>query len=522
MFLLYLNILVITNFLSAQECPPADTLFINQSQNLWNIPTENNWNNIEVMTWNIENFPINNNTISYVYEIITDLLPDIIGFQEINDLSAYSTLENSLPAYEFITSGTGLALAIRRDVIEINNWTTLFSGYGYEFAWRYPLKVELSWTCGNSSITFEIINIHLKSGGSNSDFERRLESCQLLSDYINESANQNIIILGDFNDEITDQQNNNSLWPLISNNSINFTTASIANIDEYATYPSWPSFIDHIAVTNGIYDQATNETIKTIRVDDYTGYSFYHNNISDHRPVVWSFSTDNVDLGSGLVINEIMQNPTFVSDILGEWIEITNISDTTINLNGLMISDNDGESHIINSLLIIESGEYIVLGSNSDYNSNGFISVDYEYNNFTLSNLWDEIILSHPSGLIIDQIAYDNGLTFPDENGRSMSLISPSLDNSSGENWSASQNELDSGDYGTPGFENFSDAECDPNGDINNDTILNILDIILLSNYILYTEGIDFSDFQICVSDINQDLIINILDIIQLIYNILN
>ena len=92
--------------------------------------------------------------------------------------------------------------------------------------------------------------------------------------------------------------------------------------------------------------------------------------------------------------------------------------------------------------------------------------------------------MSHPSGLIIDQIAYDNGLTFPDENGRSMSLISPSLDNSSGENWSASQNELDSGDYGTPGFENFSDIECDPNGDINNDTILNILDIILLSNYI--------------------------------------
>ena len=45
-----------------QECPP-DTISINPMQNIWEIPSENHWNEIEVMTWNIKNFPISNNTI---------------------------------------------------------------------------------------------------------------------------------------------------------------------------------------------------------------------------------------------------------------------------------------------------------------------------------------------------------------------------------------------------------------------------------------------------------------------------
>ena len=79
-----------------QECPPSDTLSINPAQNMWNIPMENNWDEIEVMTWNIKDFPISNNTIDYVNEIITDLTPDIIAFQEINNTSAFNTLANGI------------------------------------------------------------------------------------------------------------------------------------------------------------------------------------------------------------------------------------------------------------------------------------------------------------------------------------------------------------------------------------------------------------------------------------------
>ena len=40
-----------------QVCPPSDTLSINIEQNNWNIENINSWDELEIMTWNIENFP---------------------------------------------------------------------------------------------------------------------------------------------------------------------------------------------------------------------------------------------------------------------------------------------------------------------------------------------------------------------------------------------------------------------------------------------------------------------------------
>ena len=188
----YCNIILFLTLFSwvfMQECPPSDTLSIDPIQNMWNIPMENNWDEIEVMTWNIKAFPISNSTIDYVNEIITDLLPDVIAFQEINDGSAFNTLANSIPAYEFISSGSGLALAARSDVVEITSWSTLFPDNGYEFAWRYPLLVELNWLCGANVTSLQIINIHLKAYGDSESFNRRYASCALLSDYVNDYPN---------------------------------------------------------------------------------------------------------------------------------------------------------------------------------------------------------------------------------------------------------------------------------------------------------------------------------------------
>ena len=502
--------IIYSTFLFSQECPPLDTLNINSTQNLWNIPIENNWNNVEVMSWNIKNFPITNNTIDYVTEIITDLLPDIIAFQEINDGSAFNSLSNNIPAYEFISSGSGLAFAVRTDVIEIVSWTTIFSQYGYEFAWRYPMLIELKWICGERAISFNMINIHLKSGGDEDDFNRRYLSCEYLLQYIN-SHTGNLIILGDFNDEIIDQQNYNSLWPLVSAENITFVTESIANIDYYATFPSWPSFIDHIAISNSFIDVSEYNYIKTIRLDDYTGYSTYQNNISDHRPILYSLSINEIAIPEGIIINEIMKNPTLVSDATGEWFEIINTSNNQINLNGIIIKDLSGDTHTIsNNNLVMLPNEIFVLGKNSDYNINGGVNVDYVYSNFSLSNLWDEIIIEHPSGIIIDEVHYDNGENFPDEAGKSMMLINPLLDNNSGQNWQSANIMYGNGDYGTPGTSNFSCQE--PIGDINQDSMYDILDIIILINCVL----IDNCNELGCLGDMNLDNNHNILDIVNL------
>lgn len=98
-----------------------------------------------------------------------------------------------------------------------------------------------------------------------------------------------------------------------------------------------------------------------------------------------------------LLISEVMSNPAQVSDTNGEWFEIFNASARVIDINGFTISDNASNLHVIDNAgsLIINPGSYLVLGRNSDMDLNGGYFADYVYNNFTLGNSNDQIILSN-------------------------------------------------------------------------------------------------------------------------------
>ena len=48
-----------------------------------------------------------------------------------------------------------------------------------------------------------------------------------------------------------------------------------------------------------------------------------------------------------VVINEIMQNPSAVSDSAGEWFELFNPTGSAIDINGWTIQDNDFDSHVM-------------------------------------------------------------------------------------------------------------------------------------------------------------------------------
>ena len=158
-----------------------------------------------------------------------------------------------------------------------------------------------------------------------------------------------------------------------------------------------------------------------------------------------------------LSITEIMQNPSAVSDANGEWFEIYNGNIDSVDLLGFTIKDKDTDSHQITSSFIIPRHSHAVLGRNSDSNTNGGLTVDYQYDGFTLANGADEIILIDPYGNTIDSVAYDGGTAFPDPNGASMALLGLNLNNNIGSNWA----EYDSltygdGDYGTPGELNYT------------------------------------------------------------------
>jgi len=170
-----------------------------------------------------------------------------------------------------------------------------------------------------------------------------------------------------------------------------------------------------------------------------------------------------------IIVTEIMNNPSAVSDSEGEYFEVYNTTGSDIDLDGWTISDDGADSHVIDGSLIVPAGGYAVLGNNADMGSNGGAPVDYSYGSgWFLSNGGDEVILTDPSGTEIDRVEYDGGPNFPDPTGASMNLDPMALDftsNDNGSNWCTSTSAYGDGDLGTPGAANdMCGADCTISG----------------------------------------------------------
>lgn len=265
----------------------------------------------EVITWNLEYFPKSSETVNRVAEIIFLLNPDVLGFQEITSRSALMLVVDRLNSFAGSetwigyragsTGSTGQQLAY---IINTENVSVLQSPFEiYEDEGRaFPRKPYVLRVVVNGQEVV-IINNHLKCCGNGEIEEdswdeetRRQEASLKLQTYIEESWTETqVIIIGDYNDEIDEPASDNVFWNFISQpNQFKFTDMNIANghSSDYS-YPTWPSHIDHILITNELFDEfeSANSEVRTIRVDDFLegGWEEYETNISDHRPVGWKY-----------------------------------------------------------------------------------------------------------------------------------------------------------------------------------------------------------------------------------------
>jgi hypothetical protein len=194
---------------------------------------------------------------------------------------------------------------------------------------------------------------------------------------------------------------------------------------------------------------------------------------------------------SDILITEIMQNPAAVSDSCGEWFEIVNTGNSMINLQGWKIQDNHTELYSIPHLLFIYPDQYFVFGNQSDVGLNGGVSIDHQYSDITLDDSSDALIIVNVDGEIVDSVAWDGGVTFPDPEGASMALLDTVLDNNIGSNWVISTTTFGDGDFGTPGYPNF----C---GDI----LLSQLSVSFDTTYIGCTDTIDIKLYNLGTADV--------------------
>ncbi len=255
---------------------------------------------LDIISWNVENFPKNGSTsVNSLSQAIEALDADIYAFQEIGDTDEFISIMNGMPQYEYSIGDwyyTALVIVYKPAIIQNANLHEIYTSSAYWNPFpRSPFVIEFT----SMGYDYAVINNHLKCCGDgyleldNEDDEeyRRYLACSLLKQYIDDNLNNSrVLLVGDLNDELDDNASNNVFQSFINDASnFRFDDMDIANGDDSNwSYPSYPSHLDHILISNELFNIADHpaSTCEVIKVDNiYSSWWDYDNNLSDHRPV---------------------------------------------------------------------------------------------------------------------------------------------------------------------------------------------------------------------------------------------
>ncbi len=314
-----------------------------------NFPNLGSQDSFDFMTWNIEWFPKNGQTtISYVAEIIEDIDVDVIAMQELDDRDLFDQMISSLDGYAGYYDSSwfaGLAFIYNTETVQVNDIYEIYTTSPYWNAFpRSPMVMDLNF----NGVNYFLINNHFKCCGDGSldlnddsdEEKRRYDAINLLRDYIDENLpNQNVIVLGDLNDDIAEPQINNVFQLIINDPNYEFADYQIAlGGSSDWSFPNWPSHLDHILVSDELFDELAYSQVETIKLDQYIdgGWNEYDYNISDHRPVF-------MQLAQNMILGDV---------------------------------SGDGSINILDVVMIVQ----IVIGNDeivqsADFNSDGYINI---------------------------------------------------------------------------------------------------------------------------------------------------
>ena len=459
---------------------------------------------VRIMTYNILNYQDENSREDDYALIIDFIQPDLIVAQEIIGETGYSHFRsdvldviapNSWASAPFTnqTAQQDIALYYKDDTFTFISTSVVYT------AQSSGTRDVIQWVMLHnlSGIEFNVYGVHLKASSGTSNANQRLQETTILRDHLNELDANFFIVAGDFNiysnnsssepafdmltgasddnagrlfdpiDRIGHWHNNSSYsdvhtqsprtssfggganggmddrfdWLFVSQ-SILDETSSMYYVD--GTYWAFGNDGNHF---NDAINDGNNNSVSAEMADAL-------HDASDHLPVYMDVWFDDLTYSDqGIVITEVMANPASVSDSYGEWFEVLNTTDSTIDMHGWSIKDLDGDEHQLTSgqaTIPILSGEYLILAKNGDQTQNGGVNVNYVYNGYSLSNSEDEIILVDASGAIVDEVHYSNG--WPFSSGVSMEIHNPFNDNALIENWFSSTISYGDGDTGSPGI----------------------------------------------------------------------
>lgn len=259
---------------------------------------------LDIATWNIENFPKQSGkTVDYIQKLTDTMDVDIIALQEIGDEEYFNSLVSQLSGWNGFRQENSWGLAyLYKSEIQVQSIQEIAQLDDYNLT-RTPLMMEFIW----AGETIYLINNHYKCCGDgiiqnvyNDEEYRRQQSCILTKNYIDANlANENVILVGDLNDELNDPDTHNVFISFINDNeNFLFVDEDIAfGSETHWSYPGWPSHLDHILITNELFDNFNkpDANVTTVKLEEVLtgGWTEYEKYVSDHRPVAVRLVFDN-------------------------------------------------------------------------------------------------------------------------------------------------------------------------------------------------------------------------------------
>lgn len=182
-------------------------------------------------------------------------------------------------------------------------------------------------------------------------------------------------------------------------------------------------------------------------------------NPEDYTEITAVFEADITNTYESLVINEIMYHPLDADG--GEWIEIYNPNNYTMDVSGWMITDQGVGNQFIfeNGTAILPNNFLVIAGHLNDFKIKypELTGVLGSYNigetGFNLSNSGETVYLYNENGEQEDYVSYMDISPWPmeaDGLGASLQLRSTVLDNLNPENWGVAAKQ-----FSTPGKPNY-------------------------------------------------------------------
>jgi endonuclease/exonuclease/phosphatase family metal-dependent hydrolase len=248
-------------------------------------------NALELVSWNLEQFPKEDDkTVASAIKAIRFMQADVVALQEMRSDAALQQMADSLSGFTLAyenNSGLDVAYIFRNSSVELLQPVYSIMPEEQRAFVREPLVLEIRHIASGEELT--LVNLHLKCCGGSENEERRRNASELLQAYINTHwPERQVVVLGDFNDNIAEPAETNVFQNFIDDEeNSRFLTMPIAQgSSENWSYPDWPSHLDQVLISNELFDDV--KSIQVLKPDSCSDQ--YEPILSDHRPVHTVFS----------------------------------------------------------------------------------------------------------------------------------------------------------------------------------------------------------------------------------------